>query len=742
MGKEIQLLPLLPGWFIALVALGLFVLLSFGCAMLVRRQVPRMWVTVLGVLRVAIIVVFVICLLRPTMVYNRTIEQRPPMLVLVDVSQSMQRNEWFSTAMSALDDATKSEQHGKQYDLRWYAFGKTTRRVESGELADLKPEDMDTRLAESIEAAWLADAASSGASGGVGGEPPRILLVSDGNDLGRGDAIATARRFGASVDVLLPPEETASAAARARIVNAQVPPRVLVGAEMRIGVTIRRDANGPEQLSLQLSEQDRQIAEQSVVFEPSQYEARVWVAHRPKQPGVHRYALKFADRDVEPYVLNVRVTDEQHEVLLLEDQWRWSFKFFRRILEDDPSFHLTSMLSRGPNANVQFGEPTRRVNLGGFPQGPAEIDWFDILVLGDVDVSRWPTDLAGAIADGVSRRGKSLIIIAGPGLVDLAGHPLLGPLLPVQISEASASPIDGPIQLRVASEAQASSLFSTSPDSPLPPRATALPPVDYVYPVLHKKPAATVLLEAVEHANAHGKLIAMAEQPVGRGRVLLLATDTLWKWQLDGPVDDQQQTLHSRFWQQALRALAPARDASGQSAVWVAADHSRAVVGQMVTINVSVDTPTADTQLRATVTRPDGQRVVLPLQAGSQNQSIGHVGSLYLGSAGAHHVLAEAVRDGQTVASGVITIEASPGQIETVEAPANIASLTALAQATGGRLLDAGNPDQWTDPQHVAQPRVFQESVTVDLWHNYTLVLLLCVLLGADWMLRLARGYV
>jgi hypothetical protein len=35
---------------------------------------------------------------------------------------------------------------------------------------------------------------------------------------------------------------------------------------------------------------------------------------------------------------------------------------------------------------------------------------------------------------------------------------------------------------------------------------------------------------------------------------------------------------------------------------------------------------------------------------------------------------------------------------------------------------------------------VIQQSI--DLWHNFTLVLVLCTLMAADWSLRLFRGFV
>src|SRR5688572_3902995 len=87
---SLHLDPILPAWLIALIALGLLGLLAYGSHLLLtRKQVPRKWVLILGVLRVAVVVLAVLCLLQPIVSYQRTAEQLPEMLVMLDTSQSM-----------------------------------------------------------------------------------------------------------------------------------------------------------------------------------------------------------------------------------------------------------------------------------------------------------------------------------------------------------------------------------------------------------------------------------------------------------------------------------------------------------------------------------------------------------------------------------------------------------------------------------------------------------------------------
>src|SRR5262249_42269327 len=137
----------------------------------------------------------------------------------------------------------------------------------------------------------------------------------------------------------------------------------------------------------------------------------------------------------------------------------WEFKFLRRLLEDDPSFQFTAFLSRPGGAYAQFGSANRRVQLAGFPQGPAELEGFDLFILGDVNPRRWPRGLASAIARAVRDEGKGLVVVAGPNLTDLAEVPELNSLLPVDLTRDSAKPVRGPIDVRVSDDGAGTPFF-------------------------------------------------------------------------------------------------------------------------------------------------------------------------------------------------------------------------------------------------------------------------------------------
>jgi hypothetical protein len=442
---------------------------------------------------------------------------------------------------------------------------------------------------------------------------------------------------------------------------------------------------------------------------------------------------------------------------MLEDTWRWDFKFLRRILEDDPSFSFTAFLARGGAAFVQFGEPERRVQLGGFPHSRRELDGFDTLILGDVNPQGWPRGLARHVHDAVAEGGKSLVVIAGPHLAEWTNTIELTRLLPVELTRESGTPVAGPIDLRVTPEGMASSWFALIPrtaDGDDQGQAAAsssparLSPVEQVYPVLRKRPAATVLLEAAGQSNAYGPLIVIAEHTVGRGRALFIGTDTLWRWQTLGPRTESGVTLYHAFWQYALRALAPPEPTSSANQLWLHPERTLYRAGERVRLTIDRHSAGSETaasapaaaSVTASVVLPDGNRLPLDLVP-DPREPLRLAAQFDITQPGRYRIEAAARTDAQLVAETATFIEALSRSGEADDAAVDMGLLARLASATGGRIIDPAAPDGWLPPEPEASTKIVQRQ-SFDFWHNFSLLLVLCLLLAGDWSLRLFRGFV
>lgn len=739
---NISWMPVLPVWLVALISLALLALLVRGSLLLAEKRLPRRWILLLGALRLAIVVVFALCLLQPIVTFHRTVQEGPPVLVLFDTSKSMGLKDGRLTeAMQWIEKSGLQAKLAARPNVLWFAFDSHARAVTPADLPALSASGTTTRYAESLADAWehYRQQRSESAPLVPGG---RVLLVSDGHDFGARAMADLARELGLAVDTLAPLTTTIDAqAAQFSVAQVQAPRSVLLGAESRFGVALRQEGLAGRPLTLNLKDGDKLVAQQPFTFAPGQAEKFVLLSFQPAEAGLKEYAVEVSGTPapVPSRKFSVQVLGARNEVLFLEDAWRWEFKFLRRIFEDDPSFTLTAFLARGDSAFVQFAEPDRRTKVTGFPQSRAELAGFDTLVLGGADPRRWPRGFANVLQQLVEEDGKSLIVIGGPNLAPLAAQPALAALLPVQLTPESAAPVPGPVPVRVTSEGLASPFFAVPGGAP-EAYWSALPPVDQIYPPLRKKPAATALAEAAKLANPYGNLILMAEHTVGRGRVLFIATDTLWKWQMfatatEGPTPFQV------FWQQTLRALAPLRSSSGNVSLHVEPDRSRYEPGQTVVLRAEVRTasPLPKARVLARVSLPDGKQ--LPLDFAPNASEPGTYTARFEPSApGQHRVAASVVADDKAVADTLIPFDVETSNAELGNLHINEANLRRIAHDTGGNYLNRADPATWRALENVAKVPVTRVE-TVDLWNRFILLLVLALLMGTDWLLRLLRGF-
>src|SRR5207244_10937092 len=84
-----------------------------------------------------------------------------------------------------------------RFQLHWFAFDRGAAPLEEADLAGLRADGPTTRYADSLTTACELRRAE-------GSAPRRLLLVSDGHDLGDRDIVEAARQYGVVIDTLAP----------------------------------------------------------------------------------------------------------------------------------------------------------------------------------------------------------------------------------------------------------------------------------------------------------------------------------------------------------------------------------------------------------------------------------------------------------------------------------------------------------------------------------------------------------
>ncbi|MFW6039055.1 MAG: hypothetical protein ACOC9P_01095 [bacterium] len=741
--------PILPLWAVGVLTLGLLALLLHGAVALRRKRVEMHWVGLLSLLRLAAIVALVLCAFHPILRFVYTTETDENLLVLIDRSASMKHKQ-----VASLDDLRASLE--EQFNLTSYAIDRRAQPIADESWSALPAEGESTDLAAGILSAleqYALDQVQAPTD-----RPSRIVLISDRMDHGATDPVRAAIEHGLTVDVVAPTaSETPGATLLSRIANVQAPQRIRLGSQLRIMATLLVPGRGNgETYALELLEDGEILRSTTVTSSAGSTVIPVTLDHQPTSPGPHRYALRLRDpaatmkpdgtKDAEqnPTLrLAVHVDTSQREVLLLEGTRRWSFRFIRRVIEDDPQFNFTAFRSRGDGAWMQFSEPGQRNALSGLPERYADLNGFDVFIIGDIDPRDVPDSMLKSIRYLVAEEGRSLAVIAGRDVGRLATAPGWSTLLPVEL-EANPK-VRGPSDVQLSEEAADMPAFFR-PDDGGAALWSNLPPIEHVYTPSRKKPGASVLIESAEMRNAFGPLIVAASHPVGRGHVLFIATDTLWRWHMLGPMTKTGLTPYAVFWQQALRAITLDRPRATRDmpAIHIQPRRTISQVDETIDLDVTFDdgsgeAPSQSPELHGSASFADGTIVPLVLTPDAAQ-------------AGRYHAQVSAIAEGpctirisenrteQKSAAVQAVIDIQPKASEVQDTGIDVAALMRLARETGGRWIDMQDQATWPEP-NTARRETVQRISVFDPWQNYALLLLVAVLLGADWLLRAIRGY-
>jgi hypothetical protein len=715
----------LPTWIIILSALLLLAGVAWSARILTGKRLPRRWIFTLTILRISAVVIFIVGLMQPVISYSRTTQPKPALTVVIDTSASMGIDDGGGSrlkhATMALSEGAFADHLRKHFTIEWYEARPYSAPIDPKNLARLQAAGETTKLAEALAGAVEQTRGRLGRG--------RVLLVSDGADHGLADASSAAARLGLPVDVL-PVGAASSVEQPLSVAEVQASARVLLGSETRFLVIARGAPKSTERtVTLHLAEDGREVQSGPMTILGGSSEGRAEISHRPETPGLKRYTIYLSGGDVgdSEYPVNVQVLDRAHEVLILEDTWRWEFKYLKRTVEDDPSFRFTAILARGPATQMQFGSPDRKAPLIGMPRNGADLAAFELIMLGDVNPAKWPRGVDAEIARAVKEDGKSLVVIAGPNLGKISENPELHSLLPVELAPESGAPTEGEIEVR-ADEYAAHFFFDASA------RDAKLPPLERVYAPVRKRPAARVWLESTKLANSYGPLIVMAEQTVGRGRVLFIGTDSLYQWQTN-TANESGISPHRVFWQRALRALTPARPLN-DAGVWLLPERTRLEAGQALTVWAEARGEAVGGSLKMDVALSDGKPTVLSTVRDSAHPGRWRA-TFTPAKTGAYRVTASVQVDGQPAGDSATVVEATPNGELTDTSP-NPENLERIARASGGQVVDPSQSATWPhdDASEVVERR------TVDFWGDGLILILLTSVLGLDWLLRLLRGYV
>ena len=775
-------------WFWAAVAFAVFAL---GVGTLYRRDGPGLAPPVrrgLAGLRVLVVAALAVMLLEPVLVVERTDEVSSNLVVLVDGSDSMGLTDRFPESAAAralarrlgaadegeLGQLTRAElaRRALDGDLVEYLADGGARRVHVHAFGDRFRLDELTGSADAAGALTPASrrytaigTALAQAVATYQGPPlAGVLLVSDGQSNAGAEPLAgaeAARAAGAVVHVLaLGSDAEARNVAITRLehdavamvrdpfeVVAHVEARGLDGDAIEVVLERRGGGSAWEEHGREVANAGRDGRLARVAFRLQEdTEGEVELLARVQDVG------EETTLDDNLALGTVRVVRSRMKVLLVAGLAFPEVQFLINTLLRDPGFELATWLQGAEPDYQQKGD----VVLRALPASEEDLCAYDCVVLYDPILSELPPGFGGWLAALVGREAGGLVFLAGEGgtedLFDRLSpeaDPILG-LLPVvrepgvfRTRTERRAIASEPWRLRLTEAGAAGGLFRFA-DDPVENAAlvAGLPGMYWHFAVTKAKPGATVLAEHGDPRmqNRYGPHVIVASHFYGPGRATFLACDSTYRWRYLG------EELFDGFWARLVGEAGRAKLLGGRAPLVVTSDRETYAPGSLALVRArfrdAVDPAAAPPSLvgRLEVGDAEPREVVLLPSAAAPTVYEAQVeleaGGAYVLSvwpSAAPDFALDAPRGGLAASQGRFRVESATVELATPWQ--DRATLTAVADATGGRVFDLADLDAVGEA--FATRRVERTSQErQELWDAPGIAGLVFLLLFAEWVLR------
>src|SRR5215467_12586956 len=145
----------------------------------------------------------------------------------------------------------------------------------------------------------------------------------------------------------------------------------------------------------------------------------------------------------------VEIKNDHPQILYIEGEPRWEFRYIRRALQDDPNIRLVTLLRSSQNKFYRQGLEKEETLAEGFPKKKEELFAYKGLIFGSIESTFFSQDQLKMVVDFVSNRGGGFMMLGGRNSYS-AGHYENSPIadiLPVQLTSGERTPVVGPVKM-------------------------------------------------------------------------------------------------------------------------------------------------------------------------------------------------------------------------------------------------------------------------------------------------------
>ncbi len=726
-----------PVWLLAVLA----VVAALGLLAYARRARSRLTGAALwGVwaLQAATAALVLVLLWQPALAVQSLKSRQNAVAVLVDTSSSMSLVEdglsRLARAAGALQE-TVMPALAEKFRVRLYGFSAKPERIGSLQQEDIPPPGASSGVGESVLSVLReSTAVPLGA----------LLVVSDGADnSGRFDRelAAEIRKYNVPVHAvgvgrerILGDVELSDVA-----VASEALPRSRVSAQL----TLRHDGEAERSTRVTVRDGSSVLASQPVTLREGEPVRREWIDFGAGEAGVRDLTFTVEPVPGEEIAGNNqrrRVLDvprRRRRILYAEGEPRWQYKFMRRAVQKDASVQLVTMLRTSTNKFYRQGVDTPEELEDGFPGDQEELFAYDALIIGSFEAAFFTPKQQVAIREFVSRRGGTLLMLAGPKGLGAGGwqNSEIVDALPAVLEPGDTSFVREKVTVEIARQGRDALISRLAPDSEENARLWAeMPQLADFQRIGALKPAALTLMSLQYGAET---LPLLVRHNYGRGRSMIFATGGSWRWRMGLPSDDDR---HDTFWRQMFRALV----VDSSDPVRLTTDRSNYADESRVQIRAEVRDkryePANNARVSATVTPEEGPPRTLALRPSSSEQGV-YEAEVDAADLGVYLVETVAHLGDERLGADTLHFRREGGVAEYFHPERNSSLLARLADQTGGSYWELDELEGLPSEIGFSEAGITTREV-LDLWDMPALFLLLILLRAAEWLLRKRWGVI
>ena len=541
-----------PLWLLALSILLAIALIAV--TLWRRRQLGWRLLLPVGILQ-GLLAAAVLCLLwHPVLNVERVRDRENVLAVAIDGSASMA---YGDADRSRVQDVAAALQGGTlakledTFEVRLFSFAQTTTPLDS--IDAIPAPGPQTRIGDSL-VQMLQSAGSIPLAG--------IVLFSDGAENGGSlseERLTEIASYGVPIHTVgVGPEQVEGDLELERL---DVPASAPVGSTVSAQLGIRHQGAGATRL--RVYDRETLVAARDVQLSADTTATTLNIDLPAGEPGTHELRFALDPLAGERNIINnsrTRVVDvpaARRNILYVEGEPRWEYKFVRRAAERDRALRVASVVRTTPNKYYRQGVDSSSELVEGFPVGAADLFAYDAVVIGSYEAASLRPEQHRLLREFVDQRGGSVLMLAGRHGLAAGGwqNAAIAQTLPAQLAGRQVTAL---VQREVRAQPTLYGMQSPILRFEVDPKHNAerwksLPVLADYQTVGRLKPGAIVLLEGTAD---RARLPLLVWQHYGRGATFMLTTASTLRWQMRLPPEDES---HEVFWRQLLHAISADR---------------------------------------------------------------------------------------------------------------------------------------------------------------------------------------